>query len=431
MMHKLKRLIIAAALFVTASCAGLGEQVERGGSATKSGDRLEALKLDLWNRWSKHVVEPTIPQMARGARTVHSQFSRFNLLNWGSPDVVAGGKVYPAQNSIDPITVEYIYVLDEAGRPLTMALRDSEKRDISQGEFRYSTDEIEFVEFNLESKIPSLYERVTFRDGIRTSYQRLAENIGGMIPPRWRNLDRRELARQFQASRLNYYLSVEAYDVADGRIRGGESLMEGSGSGSRFALDFAYLADGQLNSVSRRYPDGSVQTLFLRRSNRTLDELTNDLARRIADRVMGEMRRRTFGAPVIGIELSYQSGNELPFVTYLTEADNLAEFPITDASVTQREIPVREEHVGPQIAEFMARIEEEDDLSADTRMVRRAARLINLEANPGFPRAKDFVAYAIDWEIAGNGTQLVQLLEECGASKAAIDSWKKRGWLSQ
>jgi hypothetical protein len=428
-MHKLKRLIIAAALFVTASCVGLGvQQAESGGSATKSGDRLEALKLDLWNRWSKHVVEPTIPQMARGARTVRSRFSRFDLLNWSSPDVVAGGKVYPEQQD----ATDYIYILDEAGRPLTMALRNSEKRDIWRGEFRYSTDEIEFVEFNLESKIPSLYERVTFRDGLRTSYQRLAPDGGGMIPPRWRNLDRSELPRQFQASRLNYSLSVEAYDVADGRIRGGESLIEGSGlSVSRFALDFAYLDDGQLNSVSRRYPDGSSQTLFLRPSNRTLDELTADLARRIAERVIGEMRRRTFAAPVIGIELFYVSGNELPFVTYLTEADNLAEFPITDRSVAQRAISVTEEHVGPQIAEFMARIEEEDDLSADTRMVRRAARLINLEANPGFPRAKDFVAYAIDWEIAGNGTQLVQLLEECGASKAAIDSWKKRGWLSQ
>jgi hypothetical protein len=62
-------------------------------------------------------------------------------------------------------------------------------------------------------------------------------------------------------------------------------------------------------------------------------------------------------------------------------------------------------------------------------MMREVARLLSTDSNAPYSRAADFIAYAIDWELEFDAFR--QILTECGASTAAVESWKRRGWLKE
>jgi hypothetical protein len=189
-------------------------------------DRLTQLREDLWRRWTS-CLDPTwsMPAPAVDLRTVYSTTSRFDLANWASNTPLPGGPV-----SETPIlgTHYHAYGLDAFGRPVSASHGHMWNRVDWKAAYRYRDDTIELIEFCVQSKLPSHYERLTFRDGCRATYQRLHLNSGGHFP-RLRALPVHEIAAHIRANPHDRSLHVEAYEIADRRIVGGESLIEGLG----------------------------------------------------------------------------------------------------------------------------------------------------------------------------------------------------------
>jgi hypothetical protein len=401
-----------------------------------ANDRLDQLRDDLWARWTRLASAPRIPAPARDGATVYSFLPRFDLADWRTGAApVPGGQVSPSPK---PGRENYAYVLDPTGRPLASSKHATRhggdwsgkfEHEIDwYGEFRYGADEIEYVDWCAPSKLPSRYDRLTLRDGCRASLQRLTLNAGGFFR-HWLSLDQRTLIARVREDSRNYQLVVERYDIEGGRIVGGESLVDGLGAPiQRSSLEVAYGDDGRLSAVGRRLADGSLHTLYARKTSTSLAALSSELARRIAESVTDALRARTFDTPLAALQLSYRAGDRyLPFVIPVTVSGAVTTLPAAEPALVARGFEIPEAELGLSMAEFTRRIEEKGDANAGAKMLRAAARLLTADAHAPYPRTPDFVAYAIDCEIEGDS--LRKILKDCGATRGALAAWTERGWL--
>ena len=399
-------------------------------------DRLDQLRDDLWSRWTRLASEPQIPASVRDGATVYSLLPRFDLADWRTdPAPVAGGQVSPTPKSGRE---NYAYVLDPTGRPLASSkhatLRGGDwsgrfEHEVDwYGEFRYASDEIEYTDWCVPSKLPRRYDRLTFRDGCRASFQRLTLNAGGFFR-NWLSLDQRTLIARVRDDSRNYQVVVESYDIEGGRIVGGESLVDGLGAPIRRSpLEFTYGDDGKLSAVVRRVSDGSAETLYARKTATSLTSLSALLAQCVAEAINKLLGERTFDAPIVALELSYRAGDRyIPIVTPILESDDVETLPALVPEISARGREPGASGFATQMSEFVRRIEEKDDARAGTKMLRAAARILSTDATAPYRRAPDFIAYAIDWELEGD--DLRKILSACGATQSAIASWDRRGWL--
>ena len=388
-------------------------------------DRLDQLRSDLWARWTNAARTATVPPVGRGAHTAYSLVPRFDLSNWAAMPPAAGGRLRDAPTAGRN---NYEYALDEQGRPVSSRLHHVVNGIEWRGTYRYAEDEIEFLDVCVNSALPSRYERVTIRDGCRASHQRLTLNAGGYFR-QWRLLERESLIDAIRSSPLNYQLVVDSYAIAGGRLTSGESYVEGLGTPQmHFDLEFTYGDEGHLSRVVRRSADGTGQVLYARRSKSTIKSLSAELSSRIATKVVDTLAARAFESPLVAVELSYRSADRyLPFVVPIAENDDIATFPPLTPGLYERGFELAEEDVGPQLADFVARLEQPARFELGGAMLRESARIVTAAADSPFPRAADFIAYAIDWELEVD--DLARILKACGASPPSLAAWKKRGWL--
>ncbi len=389
-------------------------------------DNLEELREDLWSRWRNAFDRfADLDGASRsGERLVHAKGELFDLKKYTPQKFPAGGRAYPKQP--EGVNSCRRYWLDAKGRPVYVAFRLNHFD--WEGFYRYTTGEVEFVEFCLQTQVVSKYARMTLQDGIARSYQKIFVNGGGshIGGATGKNAMDRILSDSYF-----HWIEIEEYEVSQGRIIAGKALVAG-GMGQpehRLGLEYSYSDSGKLQRIDLRREDGSEYTSFAARSKVSMKELAAKPSEDIAARAIEALGKANPSVPLQAVELSFRSVTY--FVTGLIPAAagaKVSDMGMVLAIGQANWIELNEQDFEPDMAEFVERMNTAHKWEAGSKMLRQAASLVTKLAPESIPTCDGFIAFAIDWEFEGH--ELLAVLKQCGATAATLKRLKEIGWLS-
>src|SRR5580704_11171877 len=117
-------------------------------------DTAEDLKQDLLRRWRAQFDRIAFLAEAaeRGVRTVYATGPLFDLEKYSPRKFPAGGRT-----SKEPIQGcdNWVYRLDNQGRPVHMAVRHDFSKTERQGIYSYASEEAVYTEFFMQGHVPS------------------------------------------------------------------------------------------------------------------------------------------------------------------------------------------------------------------------------------------------------------------------------------
>lgn len=388
-------------------------------------DRLEGLRKDLWDRWRQQgdrlPIVGEAPHPSEGV--LYSRGPMFDLKKYGPRKFAPGGRT---SSQPFPGVDNHVYHLDGRGRPVHTEFTHSYNQVDWRGAYSYRDDGAEYAEWCLQTGVCSQYDRLTLQGDQAATFQRLSVNGKGSFPI-WRGASRRVLDA-IASDPTNYSIWIEAYDHADGRIVSGVSYTEGMGRPPmRATLVYEY-ADGTLDRILHRWETGEEQTIFVARRAVGLKQLSADLSRRIADRIIQLVCDVQLQAPLVGLELSYVAMESFaPAIIPAVESDDLSGLTLGIQIDSSRWIEIGEEEFAPAITDFRQRVKSTERYDTIALMLREAARQVTERGPAHFKAAAHFVAFAIDWEAEGD--DLEAILKQCGAAPASMKAFKARGWI--
>jgi hypothetical protein len=395
-------------------------------SYTGAVDRLEQLREDLWNRWREAFgrLADLDPASLLGERVVYANVPLFKLKNYTPRKFPAGGRIF--LNLPETPNSYYVYRLDSKGRPVHAASRHAVNNIRWEGFYRYTSDEVEYVEFCLQTAVVSEYARITMQNGLLLTYQNIDINGGGA---RIGGRTGKSAMDHIAKNSYFYWIQIEQYEASEDRIAAGRALVEGAGlSPQRSALEYSYSDAGRLGRIVRIHESGSKTTEFAAKSKLGMRELATRLSKRIAARAIEALRKANFSAPLLAVEMSFRSvTNYVPFIIPATARDYIPNLVLPTAIDPRNWISLSEEDFEPEMAEFLERMSSAEKWDHGSRMLRQAARMITHQGPDSFMVDDYFVAFAIDWEFEGQ--ELPKILKQCGANAATLRKLKKIGWL--
>jgi len=393
-------------------------------------DSLDELREDLWNRWRDAFDRFADLDRASqsGERIVYANGELFDLKKYTPQKFPAGGRVFLEQP--ESINSYQRYWLDAKELPVHVAFGHTVNHFDWEGFYRYTTEEVEYVEFCLQTRVVSKYARMTLRNGLPRTYQKIGVNGGGSHVGG--ATERNAMDRIFQDSYQDSYFSsieIEEYEASGDRIVAGKLLVAAPGQSShRSDLEYSYSDAGKLERIILTREDGSKYTSFAARSKLSMKELAAKLSQRIAARTIEALSKANRVTPLQAVELSFRSvTNYVPSVIPATEGDAVSDMSIVIANDHTNWIELNGEDLEPEMAEFVERMDTADNWNPGSRMLRQAAFLVTKLAPESFPTADGFLAFAIDWEFEGH--ELPAILKQCGATAATLKKLKKIGWL--
>ena len=178
-------------------------------------ESIDWLKDDLWRRWRDRMDGPAAAEtQVSNRRVVYGRGPLYDLKTYTPRRFEPGGRT---SDQPFPRDDNWIYRLDDAGRPVQMDTRHSVNRIDWYGMYEYTADGAEYVEWCVQTGVCSQYARITIREGVPAAFQRLAINARGSFPV-WQGVARRTLIELIASDRKNYQIAIERYDVHGGRI---------------------------------------------------------------------------------------------------------------------------------------------------------------------------------------------------------------------
>jgi hypothetical protein len=390
-------------------------------------DSLEELREDLWDRWRQAFDRFADLDEASdsGERAVYANGELFNLKNYTPRKFPAGGRVFAEQP--ESLNSYHRYWLDDKGRPVHMASGHTVNHFDLEGFYRYTAEEVEYVEFCLQNKVVSSYARMILRGGVPRTFQRISVNgkgshIGGAT-------GKNAISLIMQNSYFSL-IEIEEYDAPEDRIVAGKALVTAPGvPPHRLNLEYSYSDAGKLERIVIIREDGSKYTSFAARSKVSMKELTAKLSERIAARTIEALRTADDVTRLQAVELSFRSvTNYVPGVYAATEGAAVSNMNVVLANGRTRRVELNEEEFEPEMAEFLERMNNAENWEPGPKMLRKAALLITTLAPSSLPVSDGFIAFAIDGEFEGH--DLLNILKQCGATPATLKKLKKIGWLN-
>jgi hypothetical protein len=389
-------------------------------------DSLDELREDLWSRWRSTFdrfadLEGASPS---GERRVYAKGELFDLKKYTPQEFPAGGRLLLKE----PESAHSCrrYWLDAKGRPVHFSFRVN--YFAWEGFYHYTAEEVEFVEFCLQTNVVSKYARMALQEGIPRSYQKIFVNGGGSHIG---GATAKTAMDRIMRDSYFHSIEIEEYEVSRGRIVAGNALMAG-GMGQpehRMGLEYSYSDAGTLRRIDLVREDGSKYTSFAARSRVSMKELAAKLSQKIAARSIEALSRANRVAPLQAVELSFRSvTNYVPGLIPAAAGAKVSDMGMVLAIGQGNWIGLNEQDFEPDMAEFVEMMNTAHNWEAGTRMLRHAASLVTKLAPETIPTCDGFIAFAIDWEFEGH--ELLAVLKQCGATAATLKRLKEIGWLS-
>lgn len=390
-------------------------------------DSLEQLREDLWIRWQKafdRIGELREVKANLEDRRIYANTSRFDLRDYRPDTFPSGGRML--KEPPNEANFYYAYSLDEAGRPTHMSARHNFNKIDWEGIYLYSDDGAEYVEVCLQTKVVNDYSRIALHNALPSSFQHFKVNGGGS---HLAGRTGRKAIEYITSSPANYFIEVEEYKSAAGRIVSGIALSEGLGMPlTRSDLEYSYSDSGKLLQVTRTQETGWKTTAYAAQTATSTGDLADRLSERIAAQVIESLLKMTFASPLLSVELFYrQVTHYVPHIIVVTERE-FHERPGPVSTLDQKHwIDLTDQDFEPEMTEFTERLNRDEDWDPGTSMLRKAAHLIKQRLPKTLSTADCFVAFPMDWEFEGH--ELESILKECGATDEALTKLQSIGWL--
>jgi hypothetical protein len=384
-------------------------------------ESLEQLREDLWNRWIE--AFDRFPALSRtpefSQRVVYAKVPLFSLKTFTPNNFPAGGRTFQAPP--EGTNACFTYRLDSKELPLQMISRHIVNKVEWRGLYLYDDNEVEYIEYCVNTNVVSEYSRMELRSGIPSSFQRIRINGGGS---HGENRIGKAAIESIQRDSYFYWLEIEEYRIQAERIESGAALSEGARlPPTRSALEYSYASEGKLERIDRVFEDGRRITEFAVKSKSGMKELSSRLSERVAARAIEALKNADFKAPLQAVELSFRSvTNYLPILIPATLQDSIPDLALPLAIDSNRWISLTAEDFEPDMTEFVARLHAAEKWDLGSKMLKITER-----APAILPTTDSFQAFAIDWEFEGQ--DLNAILKECGATTATLKRLRKIGWL--
>jgi hypothetical protein len=266
--------------------------------------------------------------------------------------------------------------------------------------YRYAENEVEQIEFCLQTRVPSFYGRLVLGDGNVLAEQRFVVNCAGSGA----HLKKKSASKQIEAvlgDPNEYVIYLTRYHLEGGVVKSAEERHEVGGEIHHPTREYTYASDGQLQRIVQHWPSGD-RTLFAAKTKTTLKSLSEHLSTKIAEAIVARLRKERFDAPLLALELSYREGDHhIPLLIPLTQKDEVERLTLAAEIPASRWLRLNDADFEPALAELNQRVQDGGNESAIAKMLRAAALEVTRSAKD-LPVAEGFVAYAIDWELEGD-----------------------------
>ncbi|MVT08941.1 hypothetical protein [Chitinophaga tropicalis] len=404
---------------------------------------LENLKLDLLNRWKRAFDELSLLENHK-ENIVSEKYIPgygYSLEDYGTPYFLQqGDKIFP-QATVREIGDYHYYGFTTDGLPCYTSFRHTYNNINWAGYYDYSDSLVEYVEYCINTGIPSCIKRIQYRDGEKISYQSLSIDSRGSVPLR-EDLSREEAIEYI----LNaaYFLSydVEVFHRKEGEITKAEGLAMHPGLEEyHYQKLYKYDTGGELAEIRTVHENGQSQLSYVR-MDKAIDirQLIADLADEMAIAIVDELEAKQVDVPLTLLELTYRSASRyipllsprsLAFTDEINrkyEDEDVFDLIFLATELDQPYLEINPARFERSLTQFMQVVRREGKWDMANAMIRKVAHtLTTTKLLQRIPVGKEFAAYAVDWET--DVEEFEDILRECGTDPKVITAWKERGWL--
>jgi hypothetical protein len=307
----------------------------------------------------------------------------------------------------------------------------------NEGRFTYQDTFVEFVKFNLDTRVPSVLKRMEFQDGKKISFQSIV--INGSGAPAFSQMSKEEIINQIRNDGYSMISTVTRYEYGQtGRIEKSFSIHIAPGLGKYTSYDvYTYGEDQVLDAIRTFFEQGTNRITYSRiPEDMTPETLVDTFSAALAESIAKALEDQPPAQPIALLELSYHYADVYIPSLVCQSAQKVAEriankdFPfIPDDYYSALKIETKPlEHFFAQLDQMM---KEDANAELGRKTLRKAASI--LTRNKLFGKlevTEDFAAYALDWSVEGyDDANFEEILVECGVEQHVISKWRKSGML--
>lgn len=404
---------------------------------------LELQKQDLLSRW-KHAFKETALLQQFKDKTDKERYIpgfRYNLKDYGTAlFLTPEEKIFPEARSRE-ISDYHYYGFTSDGMPCYTSFSHRVSKQSWEGYYSYSKDIVEYVEFCMETGIPSTIKRIIYQDGAKLVYQSLAVNSRGSIPS-YKGKPEQEIINGIIEDQHSLFCTIEHYTTEGGKIRKADCIAVAPGAGEyRYEDIYRYDANGKLDEIQTIYESGKASLSYVQLNNNIdVAQLSAALSENMANAIIDTLLQSDIEEPLSLLEINYRSVTEyLPLLTPRSlaftdkiskehEDEDIFDLIFLSTEVSHAFIEMDVTNFERLFRQFIQIVEREEKWDLGTAMLRKVAYLLTTsKLDNRIAVSKEFAAYAIDWET--DMEEFEDILQECGVSANVITSWKDRGWL--
>jgi len=224
---------------------------------------LAGLRADLIARWKAAFARfDEVDAPIEAAETVYTQYPAYALSGYADGKIKPGARLArkPTKGNDD-----FEFQLDAQRRPLHVRYAHTINRVSWQGVYHYQPDEVECIEYCMQTRVPSLYNRLLLAGTAVLAEQRFIVNGGG-ADTHLKKLSAAKQAARILADPHEYFLYIARYVIEDGVTVGADELQEQSGEVYRPRLAYTYARGGKLQQIVQHWPGGDTRTIFRSRA---------------------------------------------------------------------------------------------------------------------------------------------------------------------
>jgi len=396
-------------------------------------ESLKIAKEELIERWLQAFDE--IDDFAFfESKTVKIKYAdsyRFDLKDYKNGRINKGGKLL--DKKINDKSDYHEYGFDKKSFPTITRFRHTWNKIDWIGFYRKEKNLLEYIEFCVNSKVPSKFQRIIFENGKKISYQSLIINGGGSFRP---DFSKSEILNYIVENTSSFFLSIQKYEYKNDIITKGYGLANTPGIGEFTFNDiYKYDEEKRLTEITRYYQNWPSQIEYIRPSGKSLKVLMDELSEMFVKYLLNVLLENNVKETLCYVVLNYQyCDNFWPSISLMTEEerqqaiDENTDYLFFSYDVYQHLSSKNEnpKYLKEAFKEFTQKIEMNDNYEAGRKLLQKTARLLTKNKLQGLISVTDdFVAFPIDWTLTED---IGEILIKCGAKQNKVKQWKELNW---
>ncbi|UPK72634.1 hypothetical protein [Chitinophaga filiformis] len=405
---------------------------------------LEILKQNLLSRWKQAFHEFDRLQEYKTNVTSEKYIPgfRYNLADYGTPAFLQPEeKLFPVA-TVREINDYHFYGFSADGLPCYTSYGNAVSNVFWQGYYSYGKEWVEYVEYNVGTKIPSCIKRIQYdENGQKVAWQSLLV-MGRGEGDAYMDMDTEEKMASIMDHEHSLFCNVEKYELSAGRIEKAHCLSITPGAGeSEYENIYKYNSTGELDEIRTVYASGTSKLSYARPDEKpNIQILMATVAESMAIAITDTLEEHKVETPLSLLELSYHyadvyipslSPRSVAFTKKISKQhpdEDIFDLIFLATELDHVYLDIAAEKFERPFTQLMQIISKEEKWEMGSILLRKVAHILTTGKLFGrLPVGDEFAAYAVDWGMEMEDFE--DVLRECGVSGKMIGSWKERGWL--